>query len=459
MMNHCSQTSHRCGSGVLPNETPGARARNCSISRNSPALKQQCRMFRYATFLLLCNCSLVPIWASFAPPAVQFQATGHIKITYYNLGEPTTNTSSLDFALRSRGDLWLIRTVPHLYFSNRTACLVKYYESASDGTNLYHVLVFNEDYDKVAGGKEFVSQLEGIEQRLQATGTDSNSLGPIRQLRKLAVKSIPREGTKPSKPRNGAVSEITPGDVPIFQHDDLIAPLWLAYCSGGRFLGTRGQLAPALFSELELTFSRASNLFTRVDCTVLDRQPKLPSLIDFLDDGAVYKSPRASAWPVLRSAVTPGRESTNASYRVANVRECDGLLLPAAFSLVKLSPTPEASGIEFEISGVLESAALSMVNESFLPAVPVVSRVQDNRFTHLLSGHPAGYFTEPLHWPGLSEVMSTREYQLTVQQVTSRQSQPKHRKIILCLLFLTLLVAPVLGYAVSRSSRKVRRQN
>ncbi|RME91484.1 MAG: hypothetical protein D6766_11825 [Verrucomicrobia bacterium] len=233
-------------------------------------------------------------------------------------------------------------------------------------------------------------------------------------------------------PVNQATLVINPGVVP--EHRvEFITPLWLAYASAFYFpQGKNEARLPPIYPLGETPEAR--QLFVATATPVLtrwkldDQSPHLPRQVDILREGRVFvvegelTSHRAPSW---------FREHESAyAYRTLTWTNLGDLRIPLSFEVTRENLVSGWQGdggrsitAKAVFTGSLQTATLGASVSSFIPQIPEVTRVEENRLA-VAPEKVRGitYLTKKGRILPLSEVRTLDAFQWAARQ----QGRPLH---------------------------------
>lgn len=349
-----------------------------------------------------------------AAPTQHFHAEGEITITLREAQRP--KSEGFHFSVFVDGERWLIRTQPHAFLTNSSAAPIEYFETGTDGLDLFALSQFNEAYDRRRGQKEALGKLQEQEQELARLRTNPEGLQRVRELIANITADLNRSDLGLSG-SNGAAGDVTRGTIPSYRPHDLIAPLWLAFCSSAWFAAQHTNIVPALFENISPTLTSASNVFMRGSYTLMDAPSRLPVDIAFLNDGIFFLAPRSQVPAKVFQQLITRRASPRVTveYKVAQLKTYDGLTLPQQFSYDLYDVSKDGSVANTvttcRIVGSTTGAGAYFTLDSFAPKVSVDTAVADHRFIEEQAIPGVPYLIQKGGtWPSMNDVRPSQEY-------------------------------------------------
>jgi hypothetical protein len=359
---------------------------------------------------------------------VSFEAGGQVRIHYReDLNIPDR---SFQFSVCVDEYTWLIRTQPDRFLLAPSQAAVEYYESSSDGTNLYYVSVFNPSYDRAMGQQEALRVLKDAEQQLLKSRENSEHLSEVRA-RLLLVSNQFQRGAVTIRATNQAGALIRLGNIPDFRQDNLIAFVWLVFCSGPLLASSTSNLVPAFFHDYPP--QAGTSFFVPGSWDLIPVSPRLPLQVLFQDDGSIYS---ASEVEVPPRSYTLTRASSKladqrAKYEVTGVKDFDGMRLPSVFRCVRYTQLLDATGSAhpvplYTIEGETLHASAQVSRTALAILTPRVTAVKDLRFSDEIRTPAIGYITAPGPLPSKAEVREKADFQRAQSMASQSAKQERH---------------------------------
>ncbi len=387
-----------------------------------------------------------------AAPLPRFHAEGQITMISTEQTSPkvsTTVSQGFNFSVSVDGDRWLIRTQPHLFLTKSADCPTEYYEAGTDGTNLYFLDMFNKAYDVRRGQRVSLEKLREEEALLAKTAANSESLAKVREL----ISSISKDLSNPTREAlNEAAGTILLGTVPEYRVDNLISPVWLAFCSTPWLQGSQTNLVPAIFENAMRGGTTYSNILMRAAYTCMSSPPFLPVELDFENDGFLYAVSRTNTNSRGLRKISKGQRGPTvpADYRVTAFKEFDGLQFPEKFTysryVLRNQGGKSTTVRRYSIEGTVFRATTNVEVNNFTPKVRVVASITDERLLEA-ENTAVPYVIKDGHWPGQDVVRSTEDYQraiITAKKAAQVSKRPwPARQVLAWALLISALLLPL----------------
>lgn len=354
----------------------------------------------------------------FAAEPARFHVEGQIAIWSAEAprGEPAPNPrGAFNFSVSVDGERWIIRTQPHQFLTNSANCPTEYYEAATDGTNVYYLDMFNRGYDKAHGQLEALQKLQEQEEVLLKAKAPAETVAKVSNL----ITLIEKDRANPAKEiQNEAAGSIFLGTVPEIRLHNLIAPLWLAFCSTHQIAKSNVALVPAVLESLPGNTNPLSILLMKADCAFSEVAPYLPISIEFLNDGKYYvRSRNGSSGGHPRTIPSPKRRpAVTGEYKVLASQDYEGLRCPQKFTFKRYAFRSTGQGIsaaeQFVIEGSTFRATTNVPATDFMPRLKVVTAVADRRFPEAAHGS-IPFIIKNGEWPGQAQVRASEDQKNT----------------------------------------------
>jgi len=391
----------------------------------------------------------------------EFQASGIIGISR---GDENSSDRAFLFDVFVSGNRWLIQTVPFQFLTNKAGAAIEAYHAGTDATNIYSAAMLNFGYDQRQGLETALAKLKDHEQARSNGGvanppasTDNRFFSEV-MTRGLAAAT---NGSQPKlKPRNQAVGDISPGTVPAFDEVNMIAPLWLAFCSHGVLGSSETNLVPGLFHQPSGSASLQFELFETAQVRRSADFPYLPEAIGF-SNHTVWLPKTPGRRPSDQPPSASGPIFLEATFE-ATFERFGGLALPGAFQIRRYSPptTPTDKPHErYRITGRVTNVTTKVELANFLPHLPAVIAISDKRFVDEVNNRGVRFFTEPGEWPSMATVRRTKEYARMKAEAFSESARSNRRRAISVLAIALISVGfAALAWRSKRNKPKVTQQ-
>jgi hypothetical protein len=225
------------------------------------------------------------------------------------------------------------------------------------------------------------------------------------------IRAVSRQATNTAmKPKNQGGGYITLGNIPPFRQDDLIAALWLAFCSEETFQHMPTNRLPAFF--MDGAPSGPNQLENYLVSGRWDGAPAAhgPTFAAFTNDSSLFSAPIDRPLSVaVKPAVHQGY--LQAEFSASDPRETEGVLLNREFTIRryipkiqdgKISETMLMYTINAQVTAVRKAAGLQSNGSP-----DILFAVQDHRFASESNKPSVGYLTKKDEWPDMENAMRT----------------------------------------------------
>lgn len=368
-----------------------------------------------------------------AARSANYEATGQLVWFRYSQGQ-IAKTAKRNFKVVAEDTKWFIRTE-----ALEGPAKGKYDESYFDGTNLFTLTKF-----------------------------------PISQSGTNLVPAVFKAGTNittvysPARAAaNDSIGSVEPVVMPRFG-PSLIAPVWLAFCSGAYLADAKGgRVAPVW--DLPINSVNNSSYPITAKWELLDSQRGTPARVVYHNKGLLWQlsgtaaTDRSSGDELMEvtelqavfypapppfdkgftNAVYQVLTSTNIVYSPKGIAESSLLTLPTAFQLTYMAPPYEGSGTDmitmWAIAAQVESITVGANPPRFAPEANLKTLVVDERIERKEPGQPPiRYLATHGIWAGEKGLASLGERKHQV------------RLVIIRVLLVSLVILPPLALLVRK---------
>jgi len=351
---------------------------------------------------------------------------------------------AFQFEVFVRGNQWLIHTAPYEFLTNKVGAPIEFYEAGTNGTNIYSAALLNAAFDPRPSQEHMMALLQADEKRFAASGGDGRALFEARRVMASLSNALAASENDQPKPkaRNQAVGEINPGTVPVFSELNLIAPVWLAFCSRG-VIGSNGtNSVPGLFHQRNGNESPNFELFETAQVRRSTGFPYLPEAIQFSNQ-TTWLAKRPGRRPPDEPASGSDPPSLEATYE-ATFAQYGELSLPATFQIRRYSPSASRDAkphLRYLISGRVTNLTAKVELADFLPHLPVVAAISDKRFVDGVIQSGIRVFTKPGEWPSVATVRATKAYARIKAEGDRESGKSNYRRTTVLLFIASISIA------------------
>lgn len=181
---------------------------------------------------------------------------------------------------------WRIRLIP--ITKNKISEPFAYHELGTDGTNIYHISVFNREYDKRIGLSNRIEIFEKLMIKHRGEKKYSND---YQKMEKELIRMKEQYNNSAEKMKSTSVNNATglvmPRKYPEYSIGKTSSMLWLIYCSDEYLNTVSDKRIPQVYVYRHPLQYNTNNY---VKCIVSRNKttPKLPETIHIINDGYIY---------------------------------------------------------------------------------------------------------------------------------------------------------------------------
>jgi len=402
--------------------------------------------------LILLTCIIVfvglPELAKGREQPAEYILKGYISVQSGDVGAKASEAS---FLVRLSEGKWLIRTEPLAGPDEKDLFPIGYRESGYDGSVLYSLAIYNQDYDAREGRRRALATLKSELDRMRSSGAPQTVTGQLQEEVSRLEANLDRPAGSHA-PRNKGVGTVVRTLTPGYLSGEMGPPLWLAFCSGPILRKCPPDRVPAILALIEGRVKPEQELpFAQGRWELLEGGSAFPAVVELTNNGVAYYP----AWKegVFEEWSQSGETSAAVlacRYETVSSTNIGGHDFPQEFRLTRFSSAsgPSEQG-NLAIIGRVESVQISNAPGVFVPIIPVPIAVNDYRFMSETVSRPVTYIAQGPLWPSLSSVKEFREYRRALASnraaVLSRGDATFRRGLVLVLLGI-LIVAPLVWW-------------